>query len=81
MAWIRTLAKHEARGRLRRLFDRIAPGDAPVDHILTVHSLHPRSLEDHLSVYRTLMYGPGPLSRRVREIVAVSVSVANRCHY
>lgn len=81
MAWIRTLNKDTARGGLRRLFARIAPGETPVDNILAVHALHPRSLQDHFSLYRTLMYGPGPLSRRAREIVAVSVSVANRCHY
>ena len=81
MAWIRTIDKPEAEGELGRLYRQIAPGDEPVDNILGVHSLHPRSLRDHLVLYRTLMYGDGPLSRRVREIVAVAVSVANECHY
>ena len=81
MAWIRTLNKGDAQGRLARLYAKIAPGDTPLDNILAIHSLHPRSLEDHLGLYRTLMFGAGPLSRRVREMVAVSVSVANRCHY
>ena len=81
MAWIRTLDKQEADGELGRLFRQIAPGDEPVDNILGVHSLHPRSLRDHLMLYRTLMYGEGPLSRRERELVATAVSSANRCHY
>jgi alkylhydroperoxidase family enzyme len=81
MAWIRMLGKDDAEGELRELYERIAPGDAPLDHILAIHSLHPRSLADHLGMYKTLMYGPGPLSRREREIVAVAVSRANDCHY
>ncbi len=81
MAWIRTLGKQDADGELARLFRQIAPGDEPVDNILGIHSLHPRTLRDHLALYRTLMYGEGPLPRRERELVAVAVSSANRCHY
>jgi alkylhydroperoxidase family enzyme len=32
-------------------------------------------------LYRTLMHGDGPLLRRERELIAVAVSSANRCHY
>ena len=81
MAWIRTVDKDEASGELARLYEQIAPGDQIVDNILGIHSLHPRSLKDHLAVYRTLMFGDGPLSRRERELVAIAVSAANECHY
>ena len=73
--------KAEAEGELADLYERIAPGDTPLDNILAIHSLHPRSLRDHLELYKTLMSGPGPLSRRERELVAVAVSRANDCHY
>jgi len=73
--------KDEAEGELERLYERIAPGDQPLDNILAVHSLHPRSLADHFALYKTIMYGAGPLSRRERELVAVAVSSANDCHY
>lgn len=81
MAWIRTCRKHEVEGELARAVRRVAPGDEALDNILAVHALHPRSMLDHFSLYRTLMYGPGPLSRRERELVAVAVSAANHCHY
>ena len=81
MSWISTIDKDDAEGELARLYRQIAPGDEPVDNILGVHSLHPRTLRDHLMLYRTLMYGDGPLTRRERELVAVAVSSANRCHY
>ena len=81
MAWIPTRNKPEATGDLAEVYSRIAPGDAPLDNILAVHSLHPQSLDDHFSLYKTLMYGRGPLSRRERELIAVAVSAANRCRY
>ena len=81
MSWIRTLGKDEAEGELAELYARLAPGDEPLDNILAVHALHPRSLADHFALYRTLMYGQGPLSRRERELVAMAVSAANACHY
>ena len=81
MAWIRTIGKDEADGELSRLYEQIAPGNEVLDNILGIHSLHPRTLRDHLKLYRTLMYGQGPLSRRERELVAVAVSSANSCHY
>ena len=75
------IPKEQAEGELADLYARVAPGRQPLDHILAIHALHPRSLSDHYELYRTLMYGPGPLSRREREIVAVAVSRANDCHY
>jgi len=81
MAWIRTVGKDQATGKLADLYGRIAPGDEAVDNILSVQSLHARSLADHLGLYKTLMYGAGPLPRRTREMVAVAVSRANDCHY
>ncbi len=81
MAWIKTLNRDEADGELARIYRKAAAPDDPVDQILTIHALHPRSLADHLSLYKTLMYGPGPLTRAERETVAVAVSAANACHY
>ena len=81
MAWIRTIPEPEAQGELADLYARVAPGNEPLDNVLAIHSLHPRSLGDHYELYRTLMYGQGPLSRRERELVALAVSAANDCHY
>jgi alkylhydroperoxidase family enzyme len=38
-------------------------------------------LRDHHALYRTLMFGPSPLSRSEREAIAVEVSRTNECHY
>lgn len=63
--------------------DAIPPEDRvpDQDHILRIHGVHPRAMRLHYDLYRELMHGPGPLSRAQREMIAVVVSAANRCHY
>jgi alkylhydroperoxidase family enzyme len=51
------------------------------DHILAIHGVHPRTMRQHYDLYRELMYGPGPLTRIQREIIAVVVSAENDCRY
>ena len=51
------------------------------DNILRIHGVHSRTMRLHFDLYRELMYGPGPLSRVQREMIAVAVSAANACHY
>ncbi len=66
---------------LAEVYDRIGlrvPGRA---HILEVQSLNPKALEAHHGLYRQIMFGPSPLSRTDRELVAVVVSAANGCAY
>jgi len=80
MAWIRGIDEHEAEGLLKSLYDAHREAGR-VDNILKIHSLHPESLAAHLAVYKNIMFGPGPLTRAEREMVAVVVSTANQCHY
>ncbi|MBM3807066.1 MAG: hypothetical protein FJW22_02610 [Acidimicrobiia bacterium] len=51
------------------------------DHILRIHSVHPRTMRLHYDLYVELMRGDGPLSRVQRESLAVAVSAVNHCHY
>ncbi len=63
--------------------DRIPEADKVPDrdNILRIHGLHPRTMRQHHDLYVELMRGPGPLTRVQREMIAVAVSAANRCHY
>ena len=81
MAWIRTIDEDDAQGELRELYERLTEPWGGVDNILKVHSLSPASLRGHFELYKTLMRGPSPLTRAQREMIAVAVSAANRCHY
>lgn len=59
------------------------PGDRvpDPDHIIQIHALHPAVMRHHHALYREVMHGPGPLSRREREAIAVRVSAMNACRY
>ena len=81
MAWIRTIDETDAEGVLQEHYGKMAEPSGSVDNILKIHSLNPRSLRAHFDLYKTLMRGRSPLSRVQREMIAVVVSAANRCHY
>ena len=81
MAWIKMIPEDAAEGRLAEMYRRMAEPDGTVDNILKIHSLNPPSLQGHFDFYKTLMRGRSGLSRAQREMIAVVVSAANRCHY
>lgn len=81
MAWIRTIDEDEAQGRLKEMYERMTEPSGGVDNILKVHSLNPPSLEGHVALYKSVMYGRSPLSRAQREMIAVVVSKTNGCRY
>ena len=80
MPWIRWIEESDATGSLAESYERYG-GPTGIDHILKIHSLNPKSLEDHYRLYTHLMRGPSGLSRAEREMIAVVVSRANDCHY
>ncbi len=81
MAHIPYVPRHEAGPDLAALYRRYADGNGHLDHILRVHSLNPPSMQHHYELYRHLMAGPSPLTRRQREMIAVAVSAENDCFY
>lgn len=80
-AWIETIPPSEAEGRLAEVYAGIVGRSGSVAHILQCQSLHPEALREHYSLYRTVMFSRGALSRAERESIAVVVSAANGCHY
>lgn len=82
MAWIDVIPEQEADDELRALYDRARdPESGRLDHILSVHSLHPRGLAAHLDLYRAVMASSPTLRKAEREMIAVTVSRINACHY
>lgn len=80
-AWIETIPPSEAEGPLKEVYAGIAGRSGSVANILGCQSLQPEAMRDHYSLYRTLMFSRGVLSRADREAIAVAVSAANGCHY
>ncbi len=81
-AWIGMIPEDEADGELKAWYDKLRdPEFGVVDNIMRIHSLNLPSLRDHYGLYHTVMYGQSGLARPEREMIAVVVSAANRCHY
>jgi alkylhydroperoxidase family enzyme len=80
-AWIDTTGPAEAENLLAEVYAGIAGRSGSVANILRCQSLHPEALREHYTLYRTLMFSRGALSRADREAIAVAVSAANGCRY
>jgi len=82
MAWIRTIPEDEADPELRSMYEgMVDPASRRVDHILTIHSLHPAGLAGHHSLYSAVMASTRTLRKAEREMIALVVSGINHCHY
>ncbi len=81
MAWIRTVPPGEASGELREAYEGVAKSRGKVANVVAVHGLNPRALNAMMDLYLAIMYGPSPLPRSQREMIATAVSSANGCGY
>ena len=81
MAWIDTINERDADGSLKDQYSKMKDSRGSVDNILKIHSLNPESLDTHVRLYKTIMYGKSPIRRVNREMIAVLVSSINQCHY
>ncbi len=81
MSWIHEVPYEQADADLKPVYDQLIKQRGKISNILKVHSLNPRALKDHLSLYMGLMFGASGLSRAERETLAVVVSQANHCEY
>ncbi len=59
----------------------VDPAYGRVDNIMAVHWRDPDSLRAHLQLYRQAMKGTTSLRKVDREMIALTVSTINECHY
>ena len=81
MPWINEVENDEAEGRLAEIYEELIEKRGKVSNILSVHSLNPEAMADHLNLYVTIMFGKSGLSRAEREAIGVVVSAENDCEY
>jgi uncharacterized peroxidase-related enzyme len=81
MAFIHMVSEDQAEGDLKALYQSYRAPWGGVDNILKIHSLLPNTLRPHVELYRAVMFGSGPLTRRQREMIATVVSLSNSCSY
>lgn len=81
MAFIRLVEEHEAQGQLAGIYQAARQRAGRVYNILKIQSPNPLALQGMLDLYAATVRGESPLSRAQREMLAVVVSHANKCHY
>ena len=81
MAWIETISTDDAEGPLKKEYDEAITRAGGVANVVSLSSLNPAALSAWVGVYKAVMYGPSPLERYERELVATVVSQENNCHY
>lgn len=81
MSWITEIPREEATGLLRRELDAAVERAGRVWKIVQVMSLNAPVLRATMEQYAAIMFGPSPLSRCQRELLATVVSAELDCFY
>ena len=81
ISWLRVPPQEDAPPGVREMYDKADEKLGFVPNVLRVYSLRPAHLELWNAFYDDLMRGESRLTRPQREMIAVVVSTANRCHY
>lgn len=81
MAWIKVFTREEASGFLKQQYEAAIRRAGRIWKIVSIMSQNPRAMKASMDFYGAIMYGPSPLSRSQRELLAVVVSRTNHCVY
>ena len=79
--WIKHVKEDEATGYVAKVYRSAERRGGELDNIVQAHSLNPNALRALMSFYNGVMHGDGAISLRRREMIAVTVSSINACHY
>ncbi|MDH7603700.1 MAG: peroxidase-related enzyme [Melioribacter sp.] len=81
MPFIKVIDEGNAEGKLKDVYEEIIKSRGKLSNIMKIHSLNLDAMIKHMELYKTIMFGKSNLSREVKEMIAVVVSVANKCDY
>ena len=81
MPHIQVINHEQAEGRLKEIYDDLLQSRGKVADVHMIQSLRPESIVKHMDLYMEIMYSRSELSRSIREMIAVVVSVSNKCLY
>lgn len=71
----------ESEGVTRREYEKAMRRAGRIWNIVAIQCQLPEVMRDSLRLYQSIMFGPSPLSRAQREMLAVVTSRHNDCHY
>ncbi|MEM9546299.1 MAG: peroxidase-related enzyme [Bacteroidota bacterium] len=82
MSWIKTISYEEAKGKLKRLYDRVKGPNNNVDNVLKIHSLRPHTLNGHMVLYKSVLHNNrNTFPKWYLEVLGTYVSSLNHCEY
>lgn len=81
MPHVHVLQYDETSGVARREYDAALRRAGRIWNIVSIQSQLPEVMRDSMRIYQSIMYGPSPLTRAQREMMAVVTSQTNDCHY
>jgi len=81
MPYIHIIQPEEAEGQLKEIYEGLIKSRGKIAEVHKIQSLNPESITSHMDLYLTVMFGKSPLRRVHREMMAVIVSISNKCAY
>ena len=71
----------ETTGVARREYEMAMRRAGRIWNIVSIQCQLPEVMRDSMRLYQSIMFGPSPLTRAQREMLAVVTSGHNECHY
>ena len=81
MAHVHILHYDETTGVARKEYDAALRRAGRIWNIVSIQGQLPEVMRDSLRLYQSIMFGPSPLTRAQREMMAAITSQVNDCHY
>lgn len=81
MPRIQVIQPEEAEGELKTIYDELIKSRGKLAEIHKIQSLNHVTIRSHMALYMDIMFAVSPLNRAKRELLAVVVSVTNKCEY
>jgi alkylhydroperoxidase family enzyme len=81
MPHVHVTSPDDATGVTRREYEAAMRRAGRIWNIVSIQSQLPEVMRDSMRLYSSIMFGPSPLTRAQREMIAVVTSTVNACHY
>ena len=81
MTWIQTVPEQDATGAVKAVYDSWVELLGFVPEIVKSTSLRPEFTQKFEALRLAITFGGSRLGRRKEELIALVVSVLNKCHY
>ncbi len=82
MSWIEVISFENAKGKLKRLYEKVTGPNNNVDNIMGIHSLRPHTMVGHMAIYKNVLHSSeNTLPKWFLETIGVYVSMLNNCEY